>query len=50
VPIEERKHALARLIGRAKPPGLLLNVTYEAPGLGCEGIVSKRIDFNGKAP
>ena len=51
IPLEERKRALARLIGRPRA-GIVLNVTFEEPGdvvfrhacaLGCEGIVSKRL-------
>ena len=52
LPIERRKIVLAKLLGRVPPPGIVLNVHYEADGaavfkhacaLGCEGIVSKRI-------
>ena len=51
-PIERRKVALAKLLGRAPPPGIVLNAHYKAEGaivyreacaLGCEGIVSKRL-------
>ena len=51
-PIERRKVALAKLLGRAPPPGIVLNAHYQAEGaivyreacaLGCEGIVSKRL-------
>ena len=51
IPLEERKRALARLIGRPRA-GIVLNVTFEEPddvvfrhacALGCEGIVSKRL-------
>jgi bifunctional non-homologous end joining protein LigD len=50
-PIEERKQALAGLL-RRENPGIVLNVHYDcdgatvfkhACGLGCEGIVSKRL-------
>jgi len=50
-PLEERKRALARLVGKPRP-GIMLNATFEEPGdivfkhacaLGCEGIVSKRL-------
>ena len=52
LPIERRKIVLAKLVGRAPPPGIVLNAHYEADGaavfkhacaLGCEGIVSKRL-------
>ena len=52
LPIERRKIILAKLLGRAPPAGIVLNVHYEADGaavfknacaLGCEGIVSKRL-------
>jgi ATP-dependent DNA ligase len=51
IPLEERKHALARLTDKPRA-GIVLNVTFEEPGdvvfrhacaLGCEGIVSKRL-------
>jgi bifunctional non-homologous end joining protein LigD len=51
VRIEERKRALARLLGRFQP-GIVVNEYFEgdgaiiykhACGLGCEGIVSKRL-------
>jgi bifunctional non-homologous end joining protein LigD len=42
-PIEERKAELAKLL-RRPPDGIALNVIYRhACGLGCEGIVSKRL-------
>jgi bifunctional non-homologous end joining protein LigD len=50
-PLEERKRALARLIGKPRP-GIMLNATFEEAGdivfkhscaLGCEGMVSKRL-------
>ena len=50
--IERRKIVLAKLLGRAPRPGIVLNAHYEADGaavfkhacaLGCEGIVSKRL-------
>ena len=50
-PFEERKCALARLVGKPRP-GIMLNATFEDSGdivfkhacaLGCEGIVSKRL-------
>jgi bifunctional non-homologous end joining protein LigD len=50
VPIEQRKHRLARLL-RSQHHGLVLNEHFSgdsaeifkhACGLGCEGIVSKR--------
>jgi bifunctional non-homologous end joining protein LigD len=52
LPIERRKIVLAKLLGGAPPPGIVLNAHYEADGaavfkhacaLGCEGIVSKRL-------
>jgi ATP-dependent DNA ligase len=51
LPIQHRKHALAKLVGRPKP-GIALNehcvghgdiVYQQACQLGCEGIVSKRL-------
>jgi bifunctional non-homologous end joining protein LigD len=51
VPIEHRKHKLAKLV-RNPLPGIILNEHYEGDGeivfehackLGCEGIVSKRL-------
>jgi hypothetical protein len=50
-PIEERKRALERAIGKPRA-GILINATYDGPAdivfhhvckLGCEGIVSKRL-------
>ena len=50
-PLEDRKRALARLVGKPRP-GIMLNATFEESGdivfkhacaLGCEGIVSKRL-------
>jgi bifunctional non-homologous end joining protein LigD len=51
VPIEHRKHKLARLV-RTPRPGIVVNEHYDGDGdivfkyackLGCEGIVSKRL-------
>jgi bifunctional non-homologous end joining protein LigD len=51
VPIEHRKHKLARLV-RTAHPGIVVNEHYDGDGaiifkqackLGCEGIVSKRL-------
>jgi bifunctional non-homologous end joining protein LigD len=51
VPIEQRKHRLARLL-RSPPDGIALNEHFSGEGaivfkhvckLGCEGIVSKRL-------
>jgi len=51
VPIEYRKHKLARLV-RTPRPGIVVNEHHEGDGdivfkyackLGCEGIVSKRL-------
>src|SRR5262249_17586334 len=51
-PLEDSKRALARLLGKPRAPGIMLNATFEEPGdivfkhacaLGCEGIVSKRL-------
>ena len=50
-PLEDRKRALARLVGKPRP-GIMLNATFEESGdmvfkhacaLGCEGVVSKRL-------
>jgi bifunctional non-homologous end joining protein LigD len=51
-PLEQRKRKLAKLV-RGPHPGIVLNEHYDGDGeivfsyackLGCEGIVSKRID------
>ena len=50
-PLEDRKRALARLVGKPRP-GIMLNATFEESGdmvfkhacaLGWEGVVSKRL-------